>query len=103
MIKSPKQKGYRHETECVDLAKKHGLDALRAYGSDGRSLGLQSDVDFVIEHKNIKIKGQAKRRKSEPKYFKLGNSDILVYRADRKRNKVVMDYEMFLKCLKRVH
>ena len=67
--------------------------------SDGRSMGLPSDIDFVIKHKKVRIKGQAKRRKSEPKYFKLGNANILVFRADRKRNKVVMDYEFFLKCL----
>lgn len=67
--------------------------------SDGRSMGLPSDIDFVIKNKKVRIKGQAKRRKSEPKYFKLGNADILVFRADRKRNKVVMDYEFFLKCL----
>tara|TARA_R100001082_G_scaffold41984_2_gene22326 strand:- start:626 stop:889 length:264 start_codon:yes stop_codon:yes gene_type:complete len=87
----------------VDLAKKQGLSAIRAFGSDGRSLGLPSDVDFVIKHNELRIKGQAKRRKSEPKYFKLGNADILVFRGDRKRNKVVMDYEFFLKCLSRVH
>ena len=31
------------------MAKEYGLDSKRAWGSDGRSLGLDAEVDIVIE------------------------------------------------------
>ena len=47
--KAPKQKGNRIERECVNLAKEHGFESKRAWGSDGRSLGWHEEVDVVIE------------------------------------------------------
>ena len=89
MLKSPKQKGYRHEVECKDIAEKHGLNAVRAFASDGRAIGEKSDVDVVIINERLskddkfsKIKVQCKSRKTVPKYFDLGNADIKTMRAN---------------------
>ena len=40
MSSKSKQKGNRFERECVDTAKDKGIKSIRAWGSDGRSLGL---------------------------------------------------------------
>ena len=109
-LKNPKQKGYRHEVECVEWAKKHGLNAVRAFGSDGRALGEKSDVDVVITNPDLpdddklkKLKLQAKSRAAFPKYFSLGNADIKVFKANRQRSMALVDYEWLLECLSRVH
>ena len=109
-LKNPKQKGYRHEVECVDGAQKYGLNAVRAFGSDGRALGEKSDVDVVIDHPELnntdkfkKLKLQAKSRASFPKYFNLGSSDIKVFKANRQRSMALVDYEWLMECLSRVH
>lgn len=108
-LKNPKQKGYRHEVECVDGAKKYGLDAVRAFGSDGRALGEKSDVDVVIVHPGLcqddrfkKLKLQAKSRAFFPKYFSLGNADLKVFKANRQRSMALVDYEWLMECLSRV-
>ena len=44
-----KAKGNRFEREVVKLAKEYGLESKRAWGSDGRSLGLHPEVDITIE------------------------------------------------------
>ena len=93
MLKSPKQKGYRHEIECKELAERHGLEGVRAFGSDGRAIGEKSDVDVVITNKNLdkddkfaKVKVQCKSRKSIPKYFDLGNADVKTMRGNKIKN-----------------
>ena len=110
MLKSPKAKGYRHEIECKEIAEKHGLDAVRAFGSDGRAIGQSSDVDVLIRNPKLskddrfyKIKVQSKSRKSMPKYFDLGNADIKTMRANNIKNfKCIVDYEWLIECLSRV-
>tara|TARA_Y100000004_G_C8825348_1_gene373766 strand:- start:112 stop:447 length:336 start_codon:yes stop_codon:yes gene_type:complete len=111
MLKSPKQKGYRHEIECKELAERHGLEGVRAFGSDGRAIGEKSDVDVVITNKNLdkddkfaKVKVQCKSRKSIPKYFDLGNADVKTMRGNKIKNfKCIVDYEWLMECLSRVH
>ena len=53
-----KQKGNRFEREVVNQAQELGLTAESAYASNGKSLGLEEDVDVLIS----KFKGQCKRR-----------------------------------------
>ena len=48
MASKSKAKGNRFEKECVDIAESHGFAAKRAWGSDGRSLGLSPEVDIVV-------------------------------------------------------
>mgnify|MGYP003137468041 FL=1 len=61
-----KARGNRFEREVVNLAKEHGLESVRAWGSDGRSLGLDSDVDLTIEEYTV----QCKVRKRIAKWLK---------------------------------
>jgi|TARA_R110000822_G_scaffold18842_5_gene61790 hypothetical protein len=51
-----KAKGNRFEVECVKKAQEFGLEAKRAWGSDGRSLGLHAEVDMVIEDFTVQCK-----------------------------------------------
>lgn len=43
-----KEKGNRLERELVLKAKEWGLYSERAYGSDGRNLGLSPTVDLLV-------------------------------------------------------
>ncbi len=61
-----KAKGNRFEKYVVDLAREAGKMALRAWGSDGRSLGMHQEVDIVIDGK----KYQCKKRKHIAGYMK---------------------------------
>ena len=56
MPSKSKAKGNRFERECVNLAKEYGLEAKRAWGSDGRSLGLHPEVDITIEEYTVQCK-----------------------------------------------
>lgn len=80
-----KQKGNRFEREIVDMAKSVGLDAERAWGSNGKALGLTEDVDCVISYGDgEKLSVQAKRRKSLASYLKPAvHVDLQVFREDR--------------------
>jgi Holliday junction resolvase len=51
-----KAKGNRFEREVVKLAKEYGLESKRAWGSDGRSLGLHPEVDITIEEYTVQCK-----------------------------------------------
>ena len=46
-IKS-KIKGNKFERDCVKLAEEYDIPAVRAWGSDGRSLGYDAEVDIII-------------------------------------------------------
>ena len=58
--KSPKRKGSNFERELVNEAKERGLNAERAYASNGRALGEAEEVDLMVNGCRI----QAKRRKA---------------------------------------
>tara|TARA_R100000808_G_scaffold2941_1_gene10956 strand:- start:6251 stop:6586 length:336 start_codon:yes stop_codon:yes gene_type:complete len=110
LLKAPKQKGYRHEIECKEVAERHGLKAVRAFGSDGRAIGERSDVDVVITNPDLsdndefkKIKVQSKSRKAIPKYLRLGNANIKTFRENNNPDfDCLVNYEWLMKCLSRV-
>ena len=95
----------------MDIAKEHGLSAVRAFGSDGRAIGEKSDVDVVILNKNLdkgdeflKVKVQCKSRKAIPKYLKLGNANIKTFRSNNKSDfDCLVNYKWLMRCLSRVH
>jgi len=96
MTSSSKAKGNSLEREIVNEAKKLGLTAIRAYSSDGRSLGKSSEVDVMIEGVTI----QAKRRKKLADYVKIPNGvDAVVMRGDREKALAVIPFEKFLKLI----
>lgn len=66
MTAKNKRRGTDFEREVVEAALEHRLDAVRAWGSDGRALGLAPEVDVLVaEHFKI----QCKRRKRLPAYL----------------------------------
>ena len=101
--KAPKQKGNRIERECVNLAKGYGFESRRAWGSDGRSLGWQEEVDMTIDIPKIKklFKFQVKGRKSIADYLKPCEEVYgQILKEDRKEPLVTIRYKDLLELLK---
>jgi len=93
MSSPSKRKGNTFEREVVSQAKSLNLKAIRAYASNGMSLGEAEDVDVKIEG----IKGQCKRRKRIAKWLKPPEScDIALVREDRGETYVIIEYGDFL-------
>tara|TARA_Y100000310_G_scaffold62248_1_gene57566 strand:- start:247 stop:555 length:309 start_codon:yes stop_codon:yes gene_type:complete len=77
----------------VNQAKEFGLKSVRAYASNGISLGEAEDVDVKIEA----LKGQCKRRKRIAQWLKPPEScDIALVREDRGETYVIIEYGNFL-------
>jgi len=93
-----KQKGNAFEREVVNLAKEFGLKAVRAWGSNGQSLGLHEEVDCTIEEYTV----QAKRRKKIASFLKCEHTDIVAFREDRGDTYALMDMNVFLTLLKKL-
>ena len=93
MTAKNKRRGNILEYEVVAAAKEYGLDAQRAWGSDGRALGEHPEVDVMIGTWTI----QCKRRKKLPQWLTPSKHvDIQVVRQDRDKPYVVIDLKMFL-------
>ena len=93
MSSPSKRKGNTFEREVVTKAKNFSLKAVRAYASNGISLGEAEDVDVKIEN----LKGQCKRRKRIAQWLKPPEScDIALVREDRGETYVIIEYGDFL-------
>ena len=93
MSSKSKQKGNRFERECVEVAKDKDIIAIRAWGSDGRSLGLTSEVDILID----KYKAQCKVRKRVAKWLKPSEEvDIQLVKEDRGQIYLIQRYDEWL-------
>ena len=97
MTSPSKRKGNAFERELVDLAKAWGLSAKRAWGSNGRSLGMHDEVDCIIDD----LTCQAKRRKSIASFLKCEHTDIVAFREDRGDTYVLMKYKKLLDLIKK--
>ena len=96
MSSPSKRKGNAFEREVVNQAGKFGLKAIRAYASNGMSLGEAEDVDVKIED----LKGQCKRRKRIAQWLKPPEScDIALVREDRGETYVIIEYSNFLEMM----
>ncbi len=96
MSSPSKRKGNAFEREVVNQAREFGLKSVRAYASNGISLGEAEDVDIKIE----RIKGQCKRRKRIAQWLKPPEScDIALVREDRGETYVIIEYENFLEIM----
>ena len=94
-----KIKGNKFERDCVKKAKEFDLEAIRAWGSDGRSLGLAEDVDMILENLHV----QCKIRKRLAKWVLPPKScNIAVVREDRGETYVTISYEDFLSMLRTI-
>jgi len=77
----------------VNEAKSLGIKAIRAYASNGLSLGEAEDVDVKIGT----FKGQCKMRKKIASFMKPPEScDIALIKEDREETLVVIRYQDFL-------
>ena len=96
MSSPSKRKGNAFEREVVNQAKGFGLKSIRAYASNGMSLGEAEDVDVKIED----LKGQCKRRKRIAQWLKPPEScDIALVREDRGETYVIIEYSNFLEMM----
>ena len=83
-----KRRGDILEYECRDAFLSHGFEAERARGSDGRSLGLDKEVDVVVGKRgedgmwDYKLAIQCKRRKNLADYLESEEADIVCVRRD---------------------
>ena len=101
MASKSKTKGNNFERECVNIAKEKGIEkSIRAYASDGRSLGQSSECDIMINEYRL----QCKIRKQLPKFLDLAPDKIdgVLIRQDRKKPLILIDYEHFLDLIKDV-
>lgn len=70
-----KARGNAAERAFVDMAKEHGLEATRAWGSDGRAMGEHEEVDVRVNLPASKysVLMQIKRRKVVADYILPGD------------------------------
>lgn len=87
MAHPSKRKGNRFEREIVHAAEDAGLEAERAYASNGRSLGESEECDLLIRPfgtiMDDHLRVQAKRRKKIAQYLTPPDgADLTVIRED---------------------
>jgi hypothetical protein len=92
-----KRRGYELEAELVKSAEAHGLPARRAWGSNGKAMGMEADVDVDVAGKRV----QAKRRKRLPAYLQIPAScDAVAFRQDRGPAMVLVTWEDWLRLIR---
>ena len=100
-----KIKGNKFERDCCKLAEAFEIPSKRAWGSDGRSMGLHQEVDIVIGDKKYKdeCNCQCKIRKRLPDYIfpKTNVVDCHLIREDRGDAYIVMRYDDYLAEMRR--
>ena len=95
MAKKSKDKGNRFEREIVNTCKDAGLDAKRAWGSNGRSLGWHEEVDVLLG-KTFKI--QAKCRKKLADFLlPTDHVDAVVCKQDRGETLIILRFDDWVK------
>ena len=101
-----KIKGNKFERDCCKLAEVFEIPNKRAWGSDGRSMGLDAEVDIVIGDKkyNDQMHCQCKIRKRLPDYIfpKTDVVDCHLIRQDRGDTYIVLRYEDYLAEMRRL-
>lgn len=99
-----KEKGNRLERAIVKAFIEAGYDCQRAWGSNGRSLGMPDDVDAVAVVNGRQLKIQAKSRKSIADYIKPPAScDATIVKEDRGDMLVVIPLKKLIDLLHESH
>ena len=97
MTHPSKRKGNGFERELVNQAVASGIDAKRAYASNGESLGMHAEVDLVVAGQKI----QAKRRKKVPVIFRPSDQvDATAIREDHGETFVLIRWFDYLDLIK---
>jgi|TARA_S200002703_G_scaffold37577_1_gene32843 hypothetical protein len=96
-----KQKGNRYEREIVKQAQEAGIEAERAWGSNGRALGFHEEVDCLLHvSEELKLRIQAKVRKKIAQHLKPSVFvDMQVIKEDRGESLAVIRYKDLLEIL----
>ena len=101
-----KIKGNKFERDCCKKAELFEIPSKRAWGSDGRSMGLNPEVDMVIGDKkyNDETHIQCKIRKRLPEYIfpKDDAIDCQLIREDRGEAYIVIRYDDYLADMRRL-
>lgn len=90
-------KGKRFERETVNEAKAFGLDAERAYGSNGEAIGEHRTVDVRIERFVVQNKREERIAK---KFILTENYDGILYRKNFGESHIAIRYAVWLHMLK---
>jgi Holliday junction resolvase len=97
MTHPSKRKGNVFERELVNMARDSGIEAQRAYASNGESLGLHAEVDCLVGGYSI----QAKRRKSIASFMQpTDDVDVVALRQDFGPTLIVLRYSDWLDLIK---
>ncbi len=101
MANSQKNKGYRFEKQCVDMFNDNGIEAKRAYGSNGLALGLTNDVDIKVDHKGKSYAMQCKVRKKLGNIFKPNENNFAqIVKQDYDEPYITMRFADFIDLIK---
>lgn len=98
MPNKSKRKGVLFESSLVKELKARGLEAERAYASNGKALGESEDVDLVFTDRGgFRWTVQAKRRAKLPSYIKPPpGAKVTMLREDRGETLVVIPLDIFI-------
>jgi len=99
-----KRKANRHEREIVKIAEAKGLEAERAYASNGESLREVKECDVLVRGRDADVMDalriQAKRRASIASYLEPPEgTDAVVVREDRGENLAILPLKDLLDLL----
>lgn len=98
MASPSKAKGNRAERKLVDLLTSNGIDAKRAWGSNGRAIGCHEEVDVLANGCKIQVKA----RKALPAIVSSAlteHVDAAVLYADRQQPVVIIKMDQFIAML----
>ena len=104
MAHPSRRKGHRFEREIVREVEAKGLEAERAYASNGQSLGEVKACDVLIRSRDDDVldafRIQAKRRKSHAQYLHPPDgTDAVVLREDREDALAIVSLGLLLDLL----
>lgn len=92
-----KRRGKHFEKKIVQIFKDANIEAKRAWGSDGRSLGFPEYVDIVIGEKDGIETIQCKRVKRLPKKWQIKEGlSMVITQADNAKPMVIMPLQDFV-------
>jgi|TARA_R110000787_G_scaffold84244_1_gene180736 Holliday junction resolvase len=104
MGRSQKQKGNRIERKIVKKLQGCGFEAKRTWGSSGRSMGLDDEVDIVLaptpEEKDLYLQVKGRRKLADYIKPKEGVIHAQILVQDREEPLVVISFDKYVEYLK---
>ena len=104
MTINSKQKGSRGEREVAELIRRHGFEARRTQqycGNTGDASDVTSNLPYHIEVKHQE-RLEIDKWWEQATHDAMGRTPILVFKKNRQRWRVVMDFESFLELNEKV-